>query len=201
MLRGAAEQVARGDVAPDAFGTLYAELIRGLCDTYHTMMDDEDDPLRFASVWSFDDAQTYLDRLEKWLAGFCTRLAQEFADFENKQKIRQAVNYLYQHFREPINMAMVSNDVSMNYSIFSVLFKQYTGVNFVSYLQDMRVKEAMRLLETTDWRVDEIGRRSGFADEKHFMKVFKASAGFSPTEYRRAKRLTEMQNDDDRKGG
>ena len=45
--------------------------------------------------------------------------------------------------------------------------------------------EARRLLAETDWRVNEIGARSGFADEKHFLKVFKAAAGVSPTEWRR----------------
>lgn len=92
-------------------------------------------------------------------------------------------------------MAVVSNYVSMNYSLFSLLFKQYTGANFVSYLQNLRVKETKRLLETTDWRVNEIGRRVGFADTKHFLKVFKAATGFSPTEYRRARALTERNGE------
>ena len=94
--------------------------------------------------------------------------------------------YIQQHFREPLNMAVVSNHVSMNYSLFSLLFKQYTGGNFVAYLQKLRVDEAKRLLETTDRRVNEIGRNVGFSDEKHFLKVFKSTVGISPTEYRKS---------------
>ena len=102
------------------------------------------------------------------------------------------MQYIQQNFRQPLNMAQVSNHVSMNYSLFSLLFKQYTGSNFVSYLQKQRLDEAKRLLETTDWRVNEIGRRAGFADEKHFLKVFKSVVGMSPTEYRKSAVLLEQ---------
>ena len=140
-----------------------------------------------ASLWDFPGWGAYLDDLGQWLDGFCGRTAQEFADYENKQKIRQAAQYIQQHFREPLSMTVVSNHVSMNYSLFSLLFKQYTGINFTGYLQELRINEAKRLLEETDWRVNEICRRAGFSDDKHFLKVFKAAVGFSPTEYRRAK--------------
>lgn len=43
-------------------------------------------------------------------------------------------------------MAMVSNYVSMNYSLFSVTFKEYTGVNFVNFLKDIRMEQAKKLL-------------------------------------------------------
>ena len=92
-------------------------------------------------------------------------------------------------------MTVVSNHVSMNYSLFSLLFKQYTGVNFSGYLQELRISEAKRLLEKTDWRVNEICRRAGFSDDKHFLKVFKAAVGFSPTEYRRAKAPTRKDGE------
>lgn len=126
----------------------------------------------------------------------CAGAAAAFSNFENKQKIHQAVQYVQAHFREPLNMAEVSNRVSMNYSLFSTLFKQYTGVNFVSYLQTLRINETKRLLETTDWHIYEIGRRAGFTDDKHFLKTFKAATGFSPTEYRKSKLLMERSGSD-----
>lgn len=184
-----ARMVAQGDLAPDAFVRLCTEFIRGLCGTYKNLIDPADDPIRFVQVWDFGCAQQYLNTLSGWLGSFCGRITQEFADYENKQKIRQAVQYIQENFRSPLNMAVVSNHVSMNYSLFSLLFKQYTGTNFVSYLQNLRVEETKRLLATTDWRVGEIGRRAGFADEKHFLKVFKNATGLSPSEYRKSQIL------------
>lgn len=191
-----ARLAGQGDLAPEAFEKLCTEFIRGLCGTYKNLLDPADDPVRFAQVWDFGCAQQYLEALAGWLSGFCGRITQEFADYENKQKIRQAVQYIQENFRSPLNMAVVSNHVSMNYSLFSLLFKQYTGTNFVNYLQSLRVEETKRLLATTDWRVGEIGRRAGFTDEKHFLKVFKNATGLSPSEYRKTLVLRDaMQTD------
>ena len=82
-------------------------------------------------------------------------------------------------------MAVVSNYVSMNYSLFSVLFKQYTGTNFVNFLQNIHIDEAKRLLLQTDYRINEISVRCGFTSEKHFLKLFKTVTGVSPSDWRR----------------
>ena len=107
----------------------------------------------------------------------------EFEDYRNKHKIQKAVEYIKENYGQDLNMAVVSNMISMNYSLFSYEFKRYTGCNFVNYLRDIRMKEAKRLLAETDLRVAEIGRRVGYENEKHFMKTFKSACGVSPTEY------------------
>lgn len=184
--------VTQGDLTADAFAALNTAFIEGICGVYKNLIDPTDDPVRFARLWEFGSAKEYLEELSQWLTQFCGRVTQEFADYENKQKIRQAVHYIQENFRSPLNMAVVSNEVSMNYSLFSLLFKQYTGTNFVSYLQSLRLEEAKKLLASTDWRIGEICRRVGFSDEKHFLKVFKSVVGMSPSEYRKA--LTIQDN-------
>lgn len=77
----------------------------------------------------------------------------------------------------------------MNYSLFSYLFKQYTGCNFVNYLKDLRINEAKRLLIDTDLRVNEVSQKVGYDNEKHFMKIFKNTCGVSPSEYRKIMQL------------
>ena len=81
-------------------------------------------------------------------------------------------------------MAVVSNYISMNYSLFSYSFKQYTGSNFVNYLKEIRMREAKKLLTETDMKIIEISQAVGYDNEKHFMKIFKATCRVSPTEYR-----------------
>ena len=187
LLDGEGNRAAWGEADPEEVAQLCARFVQRLGKDYSQFMEEGEEPRRFAALWDFPGWRAYLDALGQWLDRFCGRTAQEFADYENKQKIRQAAQYIQQHFREPLSMTVVSNHVSMNYSLFSLLFKQYTGVNFTGYLQDLRIQEAKRLLEETDWRVNEIYRRAGFSDDKHFLKVFKAAVGFSPTDYRRAK--------------
>lgn len=74
---------------------------------------------------------------------------------------------------------------SMNYSLFSIAFKQYAQVNFVNYLKTIRMKEAKRLLETSELKILDISKAVGYENEKHFMKLFKEICGVSPSEYRK----------------
>lgn len=53
----------------------------------------------------------------------------EHADME------EALAYIEANYARPLNMAMVSNYVSLNYSYFSEAFKAYTGESFVLYLK------------------------------------------------------------------
>lgn len=93
--------VAQGDLLPDAFAKLNGDFIQGLCGAYKNLIDPADDPVRFAQICNFGSAGAYLEALNQWLTVFCGRVTQEFADYENKQKIRQAVQYIQENFGAP----------------------------------------------------------------------------------------------------
>lgn len=59
---------------------------------------------------------------------------------EDKQhKIQRAVEYVNENYSQNINMALVSNEVSMNYTFFSETFKEVVGESFVDYLKLIRI--------------------------------------------------------------
>lgn len=130
-------------------------------------------------------AGEYLEDFVVWIKEARACLDEVYDSNQNRSRIRDAVRYVEENFQKDVNMAMVSNHVSMNYSLFSIAFKEYTGVNFVHYLKNLRIEEAKRLLETTDEKIQDIGRAAGFENDKNFLKSFKAACGISPTEYRR----------------
>lgn len=193
ILRQLTVQVQRGRLAPGAFAQAAQKLGDLIRNTYHTILETDSADLEIVTnVWQHNWIGGYLDAVSEWMEQFNHRLLNEFDDYYNKQKIRDAVIYIREHYATPLNMAIVSNQVNMNYSLFSLLFKQYVGTNFVSYLQRLRLNEAKRLLRETNLRVNEIGRRVGFSDDKNFLKVFKASEGVSPSEYRRAGQFADQ---------
>ncbi|NOU66410.1 response regulator [Paenibacillus sp. LMG 31461] len=100
------------------------------------------------------------------------------------REMKKATQYIQENFDKDLNMAMVSNHVSFNYSYFSQAFKEYTGESFVHYLKKLRIERARELLATTDFKVYEISERAGFENVKHFSRVFKEMEGVSPQEYR-----------------
>ena len=190
LLKVFSETVSEGKSTPEMFEEFCSEFVKRMNSTYKTFIEANEETDDLSQIWHFDNIDDYLSSIKKWMESLGDHIEQEFADYENKKKIWQAVQYIRENFRAPLNMAIVSNEISMNYSLFSLLFKRYTGVNFVSYLQNIRIEEAKRLLCETDWKVYEISAKSGFQDDKHFLKVFKMSVGVSPSEWRK----TNLQN-------
>lgn len=139
----------------------------------------EEDLLKYNSL------SQYIAHIKRWIRKLNERLLTQFDDYRNKQKIQSALVYIKDNYKKDLNMAVVSNHISMNYSLFSYVFKQYTGCNFVNYLKQIRVDEAKRLLATTDMKIADVSKSVGYDNDKHFMKIFKGQCGVSPTEYRK----------------
>ena len=64
-------------------------------------------------------------------------------------------------------------------------FKAATGSTLIAYLQNLRVEEAKRLLESGQKPVDEISEEAGYSDTSFFRRVFKRLTGLTPSHYRR----------------
>lgn len=157
-----------------------------ICSVYQNALQEQKDDLRqFAQPYRFACVDVLLTELTGWMFAFHEKIDTQYEDYRNRQKIEQAVSYIRENYGSDLNMAVVSNYVSMNYSLFSYEFKQYTGKNFVIFLKELRMEEAKRLLIETQLRVNEISQLVGYENEKHFMKTFKAECGVSATEYRK----------------
>ena len=170
-----------GQVLEQSINVLIDEILH----IYRNVLQEETELLRFRNIFRFSQKDELMEELTGWMIGFHEKLDSEFDDYKNKSRIEEALAYIKDNYSQDLNMAVVSNHVSMNYSFFSYAFKQYTGKNFVNYLKELRMNEAKRLLAETDMRVIEISQQIGYENEKHFMKTFKKECGVSPTEYRK----------------
>lgn len=102
----------------------------------------------------------------------------------SKKKVEMAIEYILKNYANPIDMAEVSNYVSMNYSMFSTMFKECMGENFCTFLRKTRIEKSKKLLCNTVMSVAEVAESVGFEDGRRFAKVFKEETGQTPTDYR-----------------
>ncbi len=107
----------------------------------------------------------------------------------SKEVIRQAVEYMKQHYHEAISLESVADRYFLNRSYFSRIFKQYTGETFTDCLIEIRMTEAKKLLLNGNNKVYEISQMVGYSSEKYFFRIFKQYTGKSPAEYQRSKSL------------
>lgn len=104
---------------------------------------------------------------------------------ETKRPIREARRYIQVNFGGPLNLEAVSQAVGFNPTYFSELFKKETGMNFLEYLTDVRVREAKRLLADPVKTIADIAEAVGYSDVKHFSKTFSRITGIQPSQYRK----------------
>jgi transcriptional regulator GlxA family with amidase domain len=68
---------------------------------------------------------------------------------------------------------------------FARRFKRATGYRPMDYVHILRVEEAKQMLEMSGNAVDQIGREVGYEDPASFRRIFKRTAGLTPSIYRR----------------
>jgi AraC-like DNA-binding protein len=109
------------------------------------------------------------------------------ASFEELDVIRQinkAQVIMLETFQEGIPLPEVAQRVSMSYSWFRRIFKQYTGFSPHQYLLELKIQKAKELLTNTHLSVKEIAYRVGFDNLEHFCSVFKMKTQATPVAYR-----------------
>lgn len=180
-------ELKRGRIMPEEFERGISNFLDDVEKIYRNLIGEETARLiaRCRVLYQCNSAEEYCEELMELVIGLHRQINSTGDESKNQQKIRQALEYIKENYNKDLNMAVVSNYVSMNYSLFSYEFKQYTGSNFVSFLKELRMTEARKLLEETDLKVIEISQQVGYENEKHFMKTFKSICGVSPSEYRK----------------
>lgn len=173
-------------VKPSDFAGSMDDFFKEAQKTYRNVLTEEQENVkRLQAYYAYPALVVWQAEFMEWLLALHEQINSRFDSNKNQQKIKQAIDYIQENYDRDLNMAVVSNHISMNYSLFSYLFKEYTGSNFVNYLKGIRMEEAKRLLAETDMRIIEISAKIGYDNEKHFMKIFKTSCGVSPSEYRK----------------
>ena len=102
-------------------------------------------------------------------------------------------NYINIHFRENITLDKLSSLTFLNKYYLSHEFKKYSGLSPIDYLLTKRLKEAKKLLATTDLSITQIANIVGFGTASYFSQYFKKTEGISPSLYRTENKTT--QND------
>ena len=64
-------------------------------------------------------------------------------------------------------------------------FKKVTGKSFSEYLTEIRIRQAIEYLNTTQLTVREIASLTGFSSPNYFSEVFLKKQGLPPNKYRR----------------
>ena len=99
--------------------------------------------------------------------------------------VRTCEQWLGEHFQANDAIKQVVDLSGIPQRTLKRRFKTATGTTLIDYLQNLRVEEAKRLLETGQIAVDEISVEVGYEDPSFFRRLFKRRTGLTPSQYSR----------------
>lgn len=104
---------------------------------------------------------------------------------ESVKPIRQAKQYIEEHYNEKIVLEDIAHIVDLNPVYFSVLFKKETGFNFTTYLVNIRMETAKQMIRTSNKTIAAIADEVGYKDTRYFSQIFTKTVGVKPALYRK----------------
>lgn len=109
------------------------------------------------------------------------------SSFENMQVIHQinkAKIIMADSYDVDISPKEIASKVNMSYSWFRHIFKEYTGIAPIRYIQELRINKSKELLTNTSLPIKEIAFETGFNKVEYFYSIFKKRTGYTPDKYR-----------------
>jgi len=97
--------------------------------------------------------------------------------------VKISLEKIRDHFAERISIESVAEELGVSASYLSRKFKEITNHTFLELLNEHRIQQSVKLLNTGKFRVSEIGEQVGFNEYKHFYAVFKKFTGLTPSDF------------------
>lgn len=98
--------------------------------------------------------------------------------------VKKAVNYIHLNIASTLTVSGVANEVGVSPDYLTRLFKKELGIPVITYINKKRIQASLKLLNTTDLSIQDIGDLVGLTDTSYFNKLFKKFIGVSPNKYR-----------------
>lgn len=101
--------------------------------------------------------------------------------------LRRVRDYVETNLEFKIEIADLAAIANLSRCHFAFAFKQSVGFAPCGYVRSRRLEQARKLLSQTVFPIVEIALSTGFADQSHFSRCFRASYGVSPLTFRRSR--------------
>jgi AraC-like DNA-binding protein len=112
------------------------------------------------------------------------------ADRKGGVHVQRVAHYIEAHHGLDVTLQRLAQVAGLSPYYLTRLFGRYTGRGVMTYLGDVRHREAQALLRNTDLAVAEVARSVGYDDAYYFSRVFRSREGCAPLYYRRRFRAT-----------
>ncbi len=101
-------------------------------------------------------------------------------DSSDNVRYKNLLSYIETHYAD-ITFSEAATFMCYSKPYFSRYFSAMTGMTFSSYLNIIRIAEAVSMISEKTFTMTEIAHATGFGTIRHFNRVFRELTGFSPS--------------------
>jgi len=144
--------------------------------------------LNFVYLQQLGEARR-MEELWVWLVKILDRFLDTVYESRNKRNfklINEAIKYIKENAHDPsLSLDKVADAVHVSPFYLSHLFRDELGITFISYVTEVRLDLAKKLLKETRLTVAQVAERVGYSDASYFSRVFKKYVKVTPGKFRR----------------
>ncbi|WP_206516533.1 AraC family transcriptional regulator [Thermotoga sp. 38H-to] len=157
-------------------GTSLGKVTYQLLDAFKRMLDLLDEPEHISALLPVIKKEIIYRLLVSEQGSKLIQIA-----LSGKNDVIAALNYLKEHFSEPVNMKKLAETVGMSVSTFYQNFKILTGITPLQYQKKLRLCEARKLLMAGN-DVTTAAYQVGYESLSQFSREYKRFFGVSPSQ-------------------
>lgn len=121
-----------------------------------------------------------------------------FHDKDNKynDRINQITNYIHVNYNKMISLNDLANHLHLSNAYLSRYLKRHLGMNFIDYLNNIRLHYTLEDLLYTDKTITRAALDNGFSNTAIFNKLFKITYNMTPSIYlKKVKQKKEISDE------
>lgn len=108
-------------------------------------------------------------------------------EFTGSSMVNDILEYINLHYAEHISVTQISQMFFTTASHIARLFKQHIGIGVVAYINQVRINEAIQLMQGRQYSIKEIAEMTGYESLNNFYKYFKLQTGMTPAAFANGK--------------
>jgi|GEM_PF-1680804 len=165
----------------DLYGLLY--FYKNICTTFESIASHS---LRMDEDCRITSQEYYMNWLMKSYHN-CLELIQYNTTAGYTKVTQNAISYIEKKYSDSdLSLDSIADYVELSIGRLSVLFKKDTGMTINEYIINTRIREAIFLLENTNYKIYEIAEKVGYKSSQYFSQIFAQKTNKRPIDFRKS---------------
>lgn len=99
-------------------------------------------------------------------------------------RLNEIIAYINEKVESPLTVEDIAREFKMSTSHLSRIFKEYTGVTLIEYINIRKVEESQYYLRFSTKKISTISDQFHFCNQSYFTRIFKKYTGQTPKKFR-----------------